>query len=315
MKSSLPWADKVAKYLEYRRSLGFTLTSEQTLLNDFANFATRKHDLEYLTVELAAAWARASKRLSPITWAHRIEVIRPFAKYLRRLDERTQIPQRDLFGPSHRRLVPHIYTEKELFELLDATSELLPLCGLRPAACKAIFGLLASTGLRSSEAVNLTRADFDRRLHVLHIRQAKFHKERWVPIHPSVSRALCSYEKLRDQIVSNPRSEHLFLLDNGKPVNRRGVNYALRHLCEILGWKPRGDHKYHRLHDFRHTFIVRRVLRNYQTESTPDEAVVSLSTYVGHAKVADTYWYFTATPELLSIAAKRFHTYFQGGVK
>jgi integrase len=198
---------------------------------------------------------------------------------------------------------------------MDATKELMPLCGLRAAAYKTIFGLLASTGLRSSEAVNLTRADFDRKLHILHIRQAKFHKERWVPIHPSVSRALCSYEKLRDQIISNPQSEHLFLLDNGKPVNRRGVNYALRQLCEILCWKPRGDHKYHRLHDLRHTFIVRSVLRNYRSGSAPDQAVVSLSTYVGHAKVADTYWYFTATPELLSIAAKRFHTYFLGGAK
>jgi integrase len=203
MKSPFPWRESVERYLNYRRSLGFALTSHEHLLYDFAKFASAHPVQQSLTVELAAAWARSSKKQTPITWARRIEVIRMFAKYLKRFHAETEIPQRDLFGPSHRRLVPHIYTNKELAGLLEATKQLLPVGGLRPATCKVIFGLLASTGLRISEAVNLNRADFDESLYLLHIRNAKFHKARWVPIHPSVSLALSAYERLRDRIVPN----------------------------------------------------------------------------------------------------------------
>lgn len=315
MKLPIPWIELVEKYLAYRRSFGFELMSEEVVLRQFGKFASNEHDQEHLTIELAVAWARASKRQSPITWARRIEVLRGFAKYLQRFDSETKVPQRDLFGPSHQRLVPHIYTDEELSTLLDATKLLSPLHGLRPATCKTVFGLLAATGLRISEAMNLNRADFDSTEHLLHIRDGKFHKERWVPIHPSVTKSLRSYETLRDRIVQKPRSAHFFLLDNGAPANRRGIHYALSMICKHLGWEPQGDYKRHRLHDFRHTFIVRSVLRSYQAGLAPDQAVASISTYVGHAKIADTYWYFTATPELMSIAAGRFHNYFQEGAK
>jgi integrase/recombinase XerD len=313
MKQRLPWMELVKKYLAYRRSFGFELKTEAILLRQFGRFAGAQQDQEHLTVELAAAWARASNRQSPITWARRIEVLRGFAKYLQRFDSATIVPQRDLFGPSHRRLVPHIYTDEELSELLEATKLLSPIEGLRPATCKAVFGLLAATGLRISEAVNLHRMDVDLTSDLLHIREAKFHKDRWVPVHPSVTEALRSYETLRDRIVLSPRTAHFFLLDNGEPATRRGINYALGALCKHLGWQPRGDYSRHRLHDFRHTFIVRSVLHSYQAGIAPDQAVASISMYVGHAKVTDTYWYFTATPELMSIAARRFQKYFQEG--
>ena len=37
-----------------------------------------------------------------------------------------------------------------------------------------------------------------------------------------------------------------------------------------------------------------------------DSRILALSTYIGHAKVSDTYWYVTATPELMAVAAERF---------
>jgi len=206
--------------------------------------------------------------------------------------------------------VPHIFTDEETIVLLEEAAKILPHGGLRPATCRTVIGLLASTGLRISEAVNLMQEDFDSKSHVLYIRKSKFHKERFVPIHPSVSQVLQSYEKQRDRIVNRTGDKHFFLFDNGKSITQRCIRHVLRSICKKLDWKPRGDHRNHRLHDLRHTFIVRRVLENYKQGIDPDRAILSLATYVGHVKVADTYWYLTGIPELMSIASHRFQGYF-----
>ena len=95
-------------------------------------------------------------------------------------------------------------------------------------------------------------------------------------------------------------------------VNQAAIRYALQTLCRKLGWQPRGDYPHHRLHDLRHTFVVRATLRFYQQGIDVDRAVLALSTYIGHAKVSDTYWYFTGIPELMAIAAERFERYAEG---
>lgn len=124
---------------------------------------------------------------------------------------------------------------------------------------------------------------------------------------------LSSYATLRDRLVSRPVSDRFFVRDDGKAANQAGLLYALQTLCCKLGWRPRGDYPHHRLHDLRHTFIVRSTLRSYERGINPDRAVAALATYVGHAKVSDTYWYFTGIPELMAIAGERFHRYVQGG--
>jgi integrase len=174
---------------------------------------------------------------------------------------------------------------------------------------------LAATGLRISEAILLTRADVDLDAGVLLIREAKFHQQRLVPMHPSVTESLRAYARRRDQLVPGTTCDRFFLRDDGSSANQAGMLYALQTLCQQLGWQPRGDYPYHRLHDMRHTFIVRSTLRFYEQGIDVDHAVLALSTYVGHAKVSDTYWYFTGIPELMSIAAERFERYVQGATR
>jgi site-specific recombinase XerD len=302
------WASHIEEYLVFRRRLGFALTMDAYRLRQFAAFADASGH-NHLTIALAAQWARSACRQTPLTWARRIEVLRGFAHYCQRFDNETEIPPRDLFGPAHRRLIPHIFTSEEIFLLLEATQQLLPLDGLRPATCRSVFGLLASCGLRISEAVNLKKHEVDLDTGILQISETKFHKCRWVPMHPTVTAALEGYAHRRDQMVSKPVSDHFFLLDNGKPANQSGMLYALHCLCRSQGWQTRGDYPQHRLHDLRHTFIVNRVLRFYAEGIELDRAVLALSTYVGHAKVSDTYWYFTGIPELMAIAAERFHLF------
>jgi integrase/recombinase XerD len=312
MSASISWLSRVETYLAYRRRHGFKLTIDATQLRSFACFADELGAQDHLTVALAIAWARSSRRPNPFTWARRIEVLRGFARFCLREDPATAIPPQSLFGPAHRRLVPHIYTQAELSALLAAAKGLAPERGLRPATCACVFGLLAASGLRISEALALTRDDVDLHAGVLHIRDAKFHQQRLVPLHSSVTQCLSAYVRCRDRLVPRPLCNNFFVRDDARPANQSGILYALQSLCQQLGWRPRGDYRNHRLHDLRHTFIVRSVLRFYEQGIDVDRAILALSTYVGHAKVSDTYWYLTGIPELMAIAAERFHQYSQG---
>ena len=310
MKNQNSWHELVESYLKYRRQLGFKLETQGLRLYSFARFA-ESEGAPILTVALAASWARDSENKERATWDARLETLRPFAKYIKRFDPRHEVPPGNLFGTRRRRSAPHIYTESEILLLLEATDHLPPCHELRGATCRTIFGLLISTGLRISEAINLTRSDFDAAAGLIFIRKAKFNKDRIVPLHPSVTLELQEYEKERDRIALRPESNHFFLFESDVPANQRAIIYALQLICRRLDLKPRGDHKHHRLQDFRHSFIVRSVVRANEGHVDPAKAVMSLSTYVGHTSVAYTYWYFTGTPELMSLAANKFSTYFE----
>jgi integrase/recombinase XerD len=308
MNGTSSWRARVDAYLAYRRSLGYSLTPECFYLPHFASFA-EQHRATRLTAQLAIDWACTSKRQNPITRANRIMRLRGFAKYCQKFDSAVEIPPLGLFGRTKRRLVPHIFRDQEITDLLDATSKLRPCNGLRPLTYRAIFGLLASCGLRIGEVTRLTRADVDLDCGVLSICDTKRHKSRFVPMHSSTAGALGDYAQERDRRVVSPQSDHFFLLDNGKPPSRPRICCTLHGLANDLGWKPRGDYAHHRVQDFRHTFIVSNILRALQAGLDVDRVVLALSTYVGHDHVADTYWYVTGIPELMEIAGKRFENY------
>jgi integrase len=310
MKKS--WEKLVHEYVDYRRKLGFDLKTESKQLLNFARFAEDFGADGHITSELCIRWAQASRKQSPRTWNRRIEIVRGFAKYCRRLDERTEVPAAGIFGSVRRRLIPHIFTQDELEILLNAASQLAPQNGLRPATCHAVFGLLGATGLRINEVLQLRKEDVDLVNGLLKIHGAKRHHPRFVPVHPTVIAALQAYSTFRDSKHRKAKSDRFFLLDNGLPANQRGVLFALRGICQHLGWQPRGDYTHHRLHDFRHTFIVHVALRAYERGRDADKQILALSAYVGHVKLADTYWYFTGIPDLMSIVAKKFEDYALG---
>ena len=234
MNATASWGARVDAYLAYRRSLGFSLLPESLYLPQFARFAEQQR-APRLTAQLAMDWACTSTRQTPITRANRIMRLRGFAKYCQRFDPTAEIPPPGLFGRTRRRLVPHIYTEQELTELLDATSKLRPHAGLRPLTYQTVFALLASCGLRIGEVTRLTRADVDLECGVLSIRGAKRHKSRFVPRHSSTVGALATYAQERDRKVLSPQSDHFFLLDKGKPPSRPRI---CLHLAR-LGQRPR----------------------------------------------------------------------------
>jgi len=315
MSAHIKLQRRIDDYLAERRRLGFVLHSQDTFLKGFASFVASSHHRGPLTVELMADWVRQGKdgQGSPETWVRRLGKLRSFIRYLKQFEPDTEMPDESIFGPEPGRVAPHIYHEEEIVELLEAASKLGPLGSLRPMTFETLFGLMASTGLRVSEALHLHDEDVDLKHGMLTIRQTKFAKSRQLPLHPSTVTALRHYRKQRARYVTTTtdspfligsRGQHL-----GQPLGERQAHRVFNALRDSLGWKNRGAHAAPRLHDLRHTFAVRRMLLWYADGTDIDQMMLALSTYMGHTKIVYTYWYLTAVPELMALAGGKFERF------
>jgi integrase len=297
------------EYLAYRKDLGFQLVSTEPLLLQFAEYADRTGHRGPLTMELIVRWVKLPKAASPGYLARRLDVVRGFARHRAVADPRTEIPPPRLLGAAYRRRPPHIYSEAELSALVTAARGLTPSTGLRPHTYATLFGLLACTGLRVSEAVKLTRDDIDWRQGLLTIRQTKFRKSRLVPLHATALAALRDYAARRDRLHPSPTTGAFFLTSRGTALALASVGVTFWKLRKQLRWTAgRGTGK-PRIHDLRHTFACRRLQRWYADGVDVDHAVAALSTYLGHVTVSHTYWYLTGTPKLLALATARFERF------
>jgi integrase len=297
----------VEEYLAVRRGLGFALETPGWLLRDFARYADAVGHRGPLTTELAVRWARASRSSEHAQAIRRLGAVRQFARYRALLDPATEVPPPGLLGRLPRRPQPHIYSDAELAALLYQASVLLPRRGLRPRTYVAFFSLLASTGLRLSEACRLAREDVDLNDGVLTVREGKFRKARLVPLHPSATEALARYAAERDACCAGPGC--FFQTERSPALDKEAVEKTFSRIRQRLGWTAQGRARQPRIHDLRHSFAVRRLLRWYEEGADLERKLLALSTYLGHAKVSDTYWYLTGVPELMAIAARRFERF------
>ena len=221
MSQPLNLRARVRQYLRERRRLGFQLRSMGYALRSFAHHVDKLENPGPLTVEMMAEWARRDRAGSndPRTWARRLKILRPFTRWLQQFEPRTEVPDDAIFGRVGERLTPHIYSEQELVDLLAVARHLRP--DLRGATYEALFGLLAATGLRVSEAVLLRTGDVDLKTGMLTIQRTKFAKSRQVPLHPSTVAALRRYRRLRDPLID---------FDQRHPI--------LRRLARTAPWTP-----------------------------------------------------------------------------
>ncbi len=256
MNTSVTMQSHAENYLDERRRLGYGLRTTGYAVRSFARYVDGLGHEGPLTVEVMAAWARRAKANgdTPTTLARRLKKLRPFARYLQQFDPRTEVPDDTTFGRVGQRLAPHIYSEQEIVDLLAAARRLQP--DLRGATYEALFGLLASTGLRVSEAVHLMDADVDLKSAMLTVRQTKFAKFRQVPLHPSTVEALGRYGGLRNLHVTVKDETPFFVSTRGR---RRGHALGLRQVHRVFqslrnqsGWVNRGAHSNPRIHDLRH---------------------------------------------------------------
>ena len=295
----------IAFYLESRRALGFVLKSEGALLSNLVEHARQRHHRGPLTNDLALAWAQLPPPANSLRRARRLEAVRHFARFYSAFEPRTQIPPAGLFGPAYRRVPVHIYTPQEIGALLQAARQLPTAQSLRPLTFTTLLGLLACTGLRISEALQLTPADWDPGAAVLTIRQSKFGQSRYVPLTASAATALETYQRARAKAFPACRADALFLNPQGQPLTYRAAGCTFAALRQQLGWQNQRPRP--RLHDLRHTFTVACLLRWYrQGQEELNAKILSLAVYLGHRNIRHTYWYLTAVPELLALGSARW---------
>jgi integrase len=284
----------------------------------FARYVDSLNSQEPLTVEIMADWAKQDQGNTgkPSTWARRLKHLRSFCRYLRQFEPCTEVPDDNIFGRIGQRMAPHIYSEQEIVDLLVAARNLgsyIP--GLRGATYETLFGLIASTGLRVSEAVHLLDIDVDLKSGTLTIRKTKFAKSRHVPLHTSTIAAMQRYRALRNSHIEVTDDTPFFIGTRGRHLghglNLRQVHRVFIGLRNQLGWLNRGAHNGPRIHDLRHTFVVRRVLLWQAKGLDVDQQMLALSTYVGHTNVTNTYWYLTGIPQLMAVAAEKFESFTQ----
>lgn len=289
------------EYLRVRRALGFTLEREGRLLPQFLAYLEH-HGSDSITVALALDWALAPPGAS-LRWAGaRLAVVRGFARHLAAFDPRTEVPPVDLLPAlSTTRLIPYVYTDEELCTLMDAARTF---DGLKGATYATLIGLLGATGMRVGEAIALDRDDVDEREGVFAVRHAKFGKSRELVLHRTTTEALRAYADERDRVHPRPRSPAFLLSLAGTRLNYKNVHFTFLRLVRRAGLAERRPRR-PRIHDLRHTFAVTTLVRWYREGADVEARLPALSTYLGHVAPSSTYWYLTATPELLELASQR----------
>lgn len=302
-----PWEACVHEYLAFRRGLGFSLRSVGDELILFARHLESIGHRGPLTAAAAIQWAQSPSKASPRYWAIRLAAVRPFAQYLAAADPRHEVPAAGIFGRRPPRAEPHIYSSAELRDLLAITRIVKPVDQLPPHTFRTFFGLLAATGIRCGEALNLKRAHVDLVAGRLLIVKGKFGKSRLVPLHPSATKALSDYAARRDRAFPRgPKSDAFFLSRRATALSYQRVTKTFRDLRRELGWRTK---PVPRVHDLRHTFAVTNLIRWSEDGADVDNKIAALATYLGHVNVTSTYWYFSAVPELMAIAGRRFEAH------
>jgi integrase/recombinase XerD len=295
-------AGAVACYLATRRALGFRLEGAGRHLEQFAVFAEAA-GADTITIELALRWATLPADRSPAWHAQRLGAVRGFARWLHTIDRRAQIPPAGLLPGRTRRATPYLYSEADIAALIDAVGQLNP--PWKAITMQTLTGLLFTTGCRLGEALSLERGDLDPATGLLTIRQAKFRKPRQLPLHPSAVAALAGYTARRDKLRPRPATASFFVSTTGARLARTTVQETFRRLLHETGIYQRAGSQRPRLHDARHSFAVTTLLGWYREGDDVQARLPLLSTWLGHTDPRHTYWYLSAAPELLALAAER----------
>lgn len=299
------WRKAVETYVSIRRAFGPKLKEVERQLLSFASFL-EKENATFITVRLALQWARNTPSTRPAQWAKRLTAVRGFSRYCSAVDPRTEIPSWELLPFHAKRANPYLYAECEVRNLLKAALCLSPEDRLRRHTYHVLLGLLAVSGLRISEALNLRVSDVDLKEGVLTVRSTKNQQFRLVPLHLSVKEKLAEYRFRRDDyLAGRTGSEYFFVSQRGNRLDQAEVRRTFYVLSRKIGLRGPLDSHGPRIHDLRHRFAVETLVRWYRTGKDPERLMPVLSTYLGHAAIAATYWYLTACPELMRLPVKR----------
>jgi integrase len=261
------------------------------MLRSFVAFALKRKD-RHVCAETAVAWSAKAK--GQMQRHKRLRVVTRFAEYLRAENPRHEIPPQHVFHPHAHRPSPHIFSDEDIRHIVGGAARLGSPGSLQGKMYSTFFGLLATTGLRFSEAACLRFSDITP--DGLIIRQTKFRKSRVVPMHPTTWAALERYLVDRHRIGAD---DFVFITQRRTRPSHGVALGTFRAVCDRagVGRCPSGARP--RIHDLRHTFAVRALERSPVGRDRVERHIVALTTYLGHARIESTYWYLERTPRLL----------------
>jgi integrase/recombinase XerD len=296
--------DAVQSYLALRRACGFKLRYQEHRLRHFAQFSMARGKT-YVCSQTATEWAALARSVEQRT--RRLRDVIQFARHVRAENPLHELP-RAAFGRScGRRPTPYIYSPEEIERLIRSAREHGG-SDLHKDTYGTLFALIACTGLRVSEALQLRLSDL--KLDGLVIRSSKFRKTRLVPLHDSAWTALKRFIERRRGCAQ--ADDPVFVSSAGSPLPLWEVEHVF-HVTATNAGLPRGSSRPRAtLHGLRHTFAVRALESCPEGRDRITQHMVALSTYLGHAKLASTYWYLEATPLLMRDIAERFESFATG---
>jgi integrase len=296
----------LADYLALRRALGYRLERPEKLLGQFLHHLEQADEAR-ITVAAALDWARLPAGGDSNWWAYRLSTVRGFATYLHSLDPAHEVPAAELLPQRPHRASPYLYSDAEIAALIAATSSLRT--PLRRATFATLIGLLAVTGIRVGEAIALDRGDVDLAAERLIVRHGKFGKTRELALHPSTVEALHRYQRLRDRLAPATATAALFVSTAGTRLLYCNIHHAFHRLAGLAGLAPRSGSCRPRIHDLRHSFAVAAMLDAYAAGQDGQTRLTLLSTWLGHVHPGSTYWYLSASPELMALAGQRLEAH------
>lgn len=296
--------DIVESYLKVRRAAGFDLKNDGKLLLKFSQFGGNRGET-HVSTQIAMEWAKLAA--SPGQRSRRLKAVIRFARFVKAEDERHEIPPDGIFGYHKKRRVPFVFSPTHIRRIVEQAMHLGPAGSLRPYTFAALFALLAASGMRVSEALALRMEDIGS--DGLVIRKTKFRKSRLLPLHATAIAGLERYLVRRSQFITD--DDHLFVSLRGRGFRYETVRSVFQKLVRATGIVGSNRRKPH-IHGLRHTFAVRALEACPCDRDHVGKHILALSTYMGHARVADTYWYFEATPQLLNDIAKAWEAFVKG---
>jgi integrase/recombinase XerD len=297
---------KVDEYLALRRAAGYALDVPEYHLRNFARFAGERGQTLVCTATVIE-WASQASSLNQRE--HRLQTVGRLARHLQAEDPRHEVPPRGFFRQRRTRPTPYIWTPQEISLLLQAATRLEPQDSLRPHMYSTLFALLYVTGLRISEALALELDDFDSE--TLLVRETKFKKSRRIPLHHTTAAGMQCYLERRKRVTTG--NKRLFISVRGRALDRSSVNWVFRRLLKAVGLGAQNRRP--RIHDLRHAFATRALETCPEGRDNIGRHMLALSTYLGHARMSDTYWYLEATPTLKRDIAASCESLIQGGAQ
>ena len=292
-------------YLRVRRALGYKLDRQGRQLLQFIAYLDRV-GATTVTIEDAIGWATLPADATAGYWCDRLSVVRQFARYLQTIDPACEVPPKGLLPFRRERPIPFLFMPADIERVMGATRGLRG--ELHAATTQTLIGLMAVTGIRVGEAIGLNRDDVDRPARLIRVIDGKFAKSREVAIHDTTLAALDNYAKLRDRVCPRPQCEAFFLTRNGTRLLYQCVHLVFRRLVTACGLEDRAPRSRPTPHSLRHSFAVNTLRDWYANDVDVQARLPLLTTHMGHVTPASTYYYLTAAPDLLALAARRLES-------